>query len=1109
MRLRPFRLLPAALATLALVSTILLAGPASAGPAPAPAWEQAQGLVEVPASLYQEMHWRSIGPFRGGRTRAVAGVPGNPATLYIGVCDGGVWRSRDYGRTWTPIFDDQPTQSIGAIAVAPSDPRTIYVASGEGLQRPDLSVGNGIYKSTDGGATWSHSGLEDGQQIPALAVDPHDPDRVFAAVLGHPYGPNEERGLYRSTDGGATWEKVLFLDRDTGANDVDVDPANPDVVYATFWQGRQGPWEYGNAYGGGNGGIYKSTDGGSTWAKLAGGLPDKIVQANLAIAPSRPDRLYVVLATTNESDYQSGKGQALYRSDDAGSTWTSATDDPRPLMRIGGGDLPMLGVDPQNPDVVYSTSIVTVRSEDGGTTWTSLRGAPGGDDYQNVWIDPEDPNVILLAADQGAIVSVDRGATWSSWYNQPTAQLYHVQASDDFPYKVCSGQQESGSVCISNRGDDGAVTIRDWHPVGAIEYGYVAPDPLDTDVVYGAGRNVVSKYRWSTGQTQNVTPIPVLGDDYRVDRTQPIIFSPVDPHVLYYAANKVFETRDGGATWRRISPDLARENPGIPASLGTLADKDPAAAGKRGAVYALGPSFKTLDTLWAGTDDGAIQVTRDGGKSWKDVTPAGLEPWSKVTQIEASHFDDSSAYASVSRLRVDDLRPYIYRTHDGGESWQKITAGLPSDAPVDAVREDPVRQGLLYAGTETGVWVSFDEGKHWQSLQLDLPHSSMRDLWIHDDDLIVATHGRGFWVLDDLAPLRQASAAVAGEAAHLFRPAPAVRVRRDVYTDTPLPAGEPMGENPPAGAVIDYTLGRAATGPVTLEILDGAGQVVRTYSSTDQPELSAEDLAKQMIPTYWVRPFRSLPATPGMHRWVWDLRHAPPETAERSYPISAVPHDTPRVPQGPQVVPGSYTVRLSVDGTTQTAPLEVTLDPRVKTPEEGLARQLALERMLSGRMSDATHAVSSARAVREQIAALGERAKGRLGRELDAFDRRVKSALEGETTKDRAQETAKKGAQREAAKSAQAGPPPRPGLQALQGRAGSLYGQIGAADVAPTAVQAEAAKQVDSDLAAALERWQSLAAEVPELNRKLERAGLPKLDLAAEPKEPAPAGDVE
>jgi len=1034
----------------------------------------------VPPSLYQEMHWRMIGPFRGGRTRAVAGVPGNPTVLYIGVCNGGVWRSDDYGRTWEPIFDRQPTQSIGAIGVAPSDPETIYVGSGEGLQRPDLSVGDGIYKSTDGGATWTHLGLRDGQQIPALAVDPRDPDRVFAAVLGHPYGPNSERGVFRSTDGGASWEKVLFVDPDTGAYDVDIDPVHPDVVYATLWQGRQAPWEDGNAYGGGAGGIYKSTDGGDHWTQLAGGLPGKIVQANLAIAPSRPDRLYALLATSLRGNYQSGKGQALYRSDDAGATWTSITDDPRPLMRIGGGDLPMVGVDPQNPDVVYSTAIVTVRSEDGGRTWSSIRGAPGGDDYQNLWIDPTDSNVVLLASDQGAVVSTNRGRTWSSWYNQPTAQLYHVQASHDFPYKVCSGQQESGSVCISSRGDDGAITFRDWHPVGAIEYGYVAPDPLDPDVVYGAGRSVVSKYRWSTGQTQNVTPIPAAGDQYRTHRTQPILFSPADPHVLYYAANVIFETRDGGEHWKTISPDLSRTSPGIPPSVGQLAAKDDRAAKQRGVVYSLGPSFHNTDTLWAGTDDGLIQVTRDGGATWHDVTPPGVSPWSKVTQIEASHFDDASAYASISGLRIDDLRPYVYRTHDGGESWRLVTAGLPENAPVDSVREDPVRRGLLYAGTETGVWVSFDDGDRWQSLELDLPHSSMRDLWVHDDDLIVATHGRSFWILDDLAPLRQASPEIAAAPVHLFQPTPAVRVRRDNYTDTPLPADEPMGENPPDGAIVDYSLAGAAAGPVTLEILDSAGAVLRRYASTDPPELTAEELAKQMIPTYWVRPFRALPASAGMHRWVWDLRTTAPDSEERSYPISAVPHDTPREPEGPLVPPGTYTIRLTADGTVATAPLTVTMDPRVRVSIPELEAKFALESRLTDLMSRGTRAVLSARSLRDQIAAIQSAArKKRLPRSASRLDDDLKALLEG--SKDTKGEA------------------PVIGLASAHGRVSSLYDAIGQTDVPATAAQQAAVAKATSDLTAALSHWSAIEARVPGISRQLRAAGSTPLDPAAPP----------
>ncbi|MGA7615195.1 MAG: glycoside hydrolase, partial [Thermoanaerobaculia bacterium] len=1005
----------------------------------------------LPENLYEGMQWRVVGPLRGGRTRALAGVPGNPPTLYIGVCDGGVWRTNDYGRTWTPIFDDQPTQSIGALAVAPSDPNVLYVASGEGLQRPDLSIGDGIYRSSDAGKTWTHLGLREGQQIPAIAVDPRDPNRLFAAVLGHPFGPNEERGIFRSTDGGKTWKKVLYIDEDTGGNDVDIDPSNPDVVYASFWQGRQGPWEYGNEYGGTKGGVFKSTDGGESWHQLSGGLPDHIVQANLAIAPSKPNRLYMIVGTTLSSGYQSGEGQALYRSDDAGATWTSITDDPRPLMRIGGGDLPMIGVDPKNPDVVYSTAIVTVRSTDGGKTWMSLRGAPGGDDYQNIWIDPTDPNVILLASDQGAVVSANGGRTWSSWYNQPTAQLYHVQANNAFPYRVCSGQQESGSVCIETRGNDGAITFRNWHPVGAIEYGYVAPDPLDSDVVYGAGRNQVSKFHWSTGQVQNVTPIPVLGDEYRVDRTQPIIFSEADPHVLYYAANVVFETRDDGASWKKISPDLARKDPGVPPSVGHLL-KTGSTGPHRGVVYALGPSFKTTDTLWAGTDDGLIHVTRDGGKSWKDVTPADLTPWSKVTQITASHFDDLSAYASVSRLRVDDLHPYVYRTHDGGKTWQRITNGIPGDEPVNTVREDPVRKGLLYAGTEKSVRVSFDDGDHWQSLELNLPHSSMRDLWIHGNDLIVATHGRSFWILDDLSPLRQITATTAGSDVTLFNPASAIRVRRDLNTDTPLPADEPMGSNPPAGAIIDYWLGHDATGPVTLDILDANGNLVRRYASTDQPEMTEDELQKQMIPIYWVAPERILPTTAGMHRWVWDLHEPKPVEDSREYPIAAIPHATPRVPQGPLVAPGNFMVKLTANGQTFTAPLTVTMDPRVKASHADLQEQYGIEHRLAGLMAESTRATAAARSIREQIAKLTPRAKGAVAKDLAAVDQKVKVILEGPPKEQKGTSTA-------------------PILGQLQGTAGQLYGQIGQVDAAPTAAQREAAATVQRDLRIALDNW--------------------------------------
>jgi photosystem II stability/assembly factor-like uncharacterized protein len=1032
--------------------------------------------------MFQEMRWRMIGPFRASRTRAVAGVPSQPNLFYIGVVNGGVWKSDDYGRTWAPIFDAQPTQSIGDIAVAPSDPNVIYVATGEGLPRPDLSVGNGIYKSTDAGKTWTHLGLPDAQQVPALAVDPRNPDRVFAAVLGHPYGPNAERGIFRSLDGGKSWQKVLYKDENTGGADVQIDPAHPDVVYASLWETRLGPWEDNNQYSGAGGGLFKSTDGGSTWRKLTQGLPADVVQLHLAIAPSLPSRLYAVFSTTAKTSYASGKGLGFYRSEDGGESWSSATGDGRPKMKIGGGDLPMLRVDPKNPDVVYSASLVTVRSTDGGKTWTSIRGAPGGDDYQNLWINSNDPNIILLVSDQGAIVTVNGGRTWSSWYNQPTAQLYHAITDHSFPYRVCGGQQESGSVCISSRGNDGRITFRDWHPVGVIEYGYVAPDPLDTDIVYGAGRNEVSKYHVSTGEKENVTPIPIRGDQYRTERTEPIVFSPLNPRLLYYASNILFQTTDGGATWQAISPDLARKQPGIPASVGTLAAKDPKAAKQRGAIYALAPSFQSIGTLWAGTDDGLIWLTRDGGKNWKDITPPELTPWSKVTQIEASHFDNQSAYVSVSRFRIDDLHPHIYRTHDGGKSWQRITTGLP-DSPVDTVREDPVRKGLLFAGTETSVWMSFDDGDHWQPLQLNLPHSSMRDLWIHDSDLIVATHGRSFWILDDITPLRQANAAVASSKVFLFQPAPAYRIEPDTNTDTPLPPDEPAGKNPPAGAVIDYFLGQPASGPVSLDILDAANQVVRRYSSADQPELTPEQLQKGLIPTYWLRKFKALSTAEGMHRWVWDLRYASPTATEHQYPIAAGPHNTPRGPLGPRALPGQYSIRLTVEGRSFTTPLTVKMDPRVRTPLAGLRRRFEVETRLALMLSDSSEAVLVAQSLREQIKKLSPQGEGAPKGPLQDLDSKLALLLDGLKEPN----------------AAPAGKPKEPTLSGVNGDVGTLYGLAGMADAPPTFALTTAAGKAERDLAPLMKRWEAIkTSDVPGLNQRLRDAKLPELRLEPE-----------
>jgi len=1075
-------------------------------------------------AMYQELRWRMIGPFRGGRTVAISGVPDQPNVFYMAPNNGGVWKTTDYGRTWNPIFDvqannaqpnssqpnnDQPNSaqpnsaqpnnaplsgSIGALAVAPSDPNTIYIGSGEGLRRPDLSVGNGIYKSTDAGRTWRHLGLRDAQQIGSILVDPKDANRVFVAALGHPYGPNAERGVYRSLDGGQTWQKVLYKDDNTGAIDLVFDPRNSQVIFAGMWASRRPPWTTDGSYNGPGSGLYKSTDGGDNWRQITKGLPseaDKLGRIGLAVSPSDPDRMYALV--------DAGKKNGVYRSDDAGESWQLVNTEERVVGR--GDDFACVRVDPRNKDVIYVANTSTYRSTDAGKNFTAVKGAPGGDDYHTIWIDPENPDIIALAVDQGATISVNGGQTWSSWYNQPTAQFYHVITDNEFPYWVYGGQQESGSIGTASRSDFGEITFRDWTTVGVEEWGYVAPDPLHPNLIYGGKATVFDR---NTGQTRDVSPVVLRTGKYRFNRTAPLLFSAADPHVLYLGSNVLFATLDGGNSWQIISPDLTRdltnEDPGSPATLGPFVAADPAKGKHRGVIYAIAPSPKDANLIWAGTDDGLIQVTRDGGKNWQNVTPPELTPWSKLAQMDASHFDTPSAYAAVDRFRLDDLHPYIYRTHDGGKSWQKVVSGLPDNEPVNTVREDPERKGLLFAGTERTVYVSWDDGDHWQSLQMNLPPTSIRDLVIHHDDVVVGTHGRSFWILDNITPLRQLNSEVANAAWYLFAPQLTYRVRRNNNTDTPLPPEEPAGQNPPDGAMIDYWLKDAASAPVIIEITDESGTLVRRFSSADKPApVNEKDFN---LPMYWVRPPRTLSAAAGMHRFVWDLTYPAPDVLTRDYPISAIYHDTPLHPLGATVLPGKYTVSFSNSGgrIVVKATLEIRMDPRVKTSPEDLRRQFELDRKIADALHRDYEAVQQVRSLRSQLKALASGPYANSATSNLALTAVAKAAAELEA--------------KAAPIEGQAGgygarylsTPVGRSLARLNSGFNALVTALDTADAAPTTQQVAMFGELDKALEEQLSAWAELKAkDIPALNKQLKKAGQPPIDL----QKPAPAAAAE
>jgi photosystem II stability/assembly factor-like uncharacterized protein len=1042
------------LARLFLAAAVVI--PLGAAPA-----QGTEGIVDP--ALFSGLHWRLLGPFRGGRVLAVTGVPNEPNHFFFGAVNGGVWESIDAGRTWKPIFDGQPIGTIGAIALAPSRPTTLYVGSGEADMRSDIAQGDGMYKSGDGGRTWAHIGLTDTQQIARILVDPQDPERVYVAALGHPYGPNAERGIFRSTDGGQHWQKVLFKDADTGAIDLAFEPGNPKVIYAALWQTRRPPWSIYPPSNGPGGGLWKSVDGGDHWREITGnGLPLHPGRIGIAVAPTAPQRVYAVI------DADAG---GLYRSDDGGEHWTRKSDDHRIWQR--GWYFCGIAVEPRDADTVWIADTNLLRSRDGGASFAPVEGDATGDDYHSVWIDGDHPDSRILGVDQGAMVSVDGGASWSSWHNQPTAQIYHLATDRRFPYWVYGAQQDSGAVALPSRTATGdGISMEQFKEVTpGGESDMIAPDPKDPLVVYG-GR--VVKLDLRTEQTRSVDPtLSVPGEIYRDEWTLPLAFSYRHPRVLYYANQKVFRTDDGGEHWTVISPDLTREDPGVPTTLDAPTAADDLHGGpRRGVVYSIGPSRVADHDLWVGTDDGRIWRTRDEGAHWQEVTPAGLPAWSKVGILEASPFSAESAYAAVDRHRVDDVHPYLYRTRDGGAHWQLTVTGIPDGSFVNAVRADPVRRGLLYAGTEKGVYISFDDGDHWQSLQLGLPVTSVRDLEVHDADLVIATHGRGFWVLDDVEPLRQAADVASGKA-WLYRPAPAVRMRVAGFTGTPLQKDEPTVANPPSGAAIDYVMPSSVQSPVTLSLYTSQGELVRRYGSGETTPKPV-DPAKLRVAPQWMPQRVPLSTAPGMHRFVWPLRWAAPPAAGGD-PWT----------DGLWAAPGHYRVVLEVDGQRLEQPLEVVPDPRVTLPASAYQQQLAAAREVEALELTLAGASASVGTVLHTIDARAEKAPTALKERLNALRQQamVVSGVTGD----------------EERASARLSSPPRiDSIRFASQRAAALLNAIEEADAAPS-IDARAGLEATRSLTdQALAAWKKFEeSDLAAMNRELAGAGLAAIESRA------------
>jgi photosystem II stability/assembly factor-like uncharacterized protein len=1024
-------------------------------------------------ALYGVLHWRQIGPFRGGWATMVAGVPDQPDTFYFAAAGGGLWRTANAGRTWSPLFDHGPAASIGAVAVAPSAPNVIYIGTGQPEPRYDVAAGQGVYKSTDAGRSWTALGLNGTRYIGRIWVSPTDPETVLVGAQGHFFGASPDRGLYRSTDGGRSWTHVLALGDWTGVVDIASDPKDARTIFASAWEARQYPWQsYFTPVAGAGSGIYRSRDGGLTWTRLAGGGWPEGALGRIGLAVTTTPNGARVYATVDSS-----KAGGLYRSDDGGDHWVRANAEDA----ISGWYASRVVVAPDDPGTVYTVGQSIRRCDQGGTRCQIIKGAPGGDDYHHIWINPLHPDHMITGSDQGAVVSVDGGATWSSWYNQPTGQFYHLAADDRFPYWIYSGQQDSGTVGIASRSDYGAIGTRDWRPVGGDERDYDIPDPTDPLIVYGSGLGgSVTRWDGHTGQVRNISPWPVSSygkrptlTKYRYNWVTPLVASRTGHAAIYLGAQVVFRSTDQGATWTTISPDLTGKIAGAPACDG---DVTPTAAKPcgYGTITAIAPSPRHAGEIWVGTDDGLIELTRDGGATWSDVTPPTVPLWGKIATLDVSPLEDGEAYAVVDAQRLDDFQPHVLRTRDHGQTWEPIVGGLPADHFASVVRADPVRPGLLYGGTDAGVYVSFDDGDHWEPLQENLPTAWVRDLLPHGDDLIAATQGRALWALDDLSPLRQLTAATARERAHLFTPAAAVRVHMDNNKDTPPPPETPLGQNPPAGAMIDYWIGPGSTGPVTLEIRDPSGGLVDRYASDQPPRAPKADI---YFDKAWTRPPEALSAAPGMHRFVWNLRYPRPEAISFDYGIGAIwGQGVPLAPEGAWVVPREYQAVLRVGGHSYAAPLTVREDPRVKVTPADLRASLALSRTIAEALARARQGYGEVVAVRTQLETRFPAAVAGAGAAKPTADDRL-------------------GLLPDQARALASGlrQPPRSGelsFEAVDGILGEIEGNLEAADAAPTAAQEQVVRETLAKLDRAWDRWSAFKSkDLHDLNTSLQAQG--------------------